>query len=1061
MGEIEGSYRVLQTPGTRLGAQFNAGISTLEPGQSLSGNMVSGSKSHGRGLQIRVQGLDDSQEFFDIDPKALGQALLSEVFHRGNLIESDYFGLEFQNMQMNWVWLEPTKPVVRQVRRPPNTLFRLSVKFFPPDPGQLQEEYTRYLFSLQMKRDLMESRLICTENTGALLASHLVQSEIGDYDDVADRDYLRVNKLLPYQDKVQERIMELHCRHLGQTPAESDFQILEIARKLEMYGVRFHPAADREGTKINLAVAHMGLQVFQGTTKINTFNWSKIRKLSFKRKRFLIKLHPEVHGPHQDTLEFMMASRDQCKIFWKICVEYHSFFRLFDQPLPKSKAILFTRGSSFRYSGRTQKQLVEYVRENGAKRTPYQRRNSKIRMSARSLATDVPKQSLSFNDSLRAPGSPSSATVSFHPAHISSVLPRTEQPQPQPLTALSHSPAPHQQHQHQQQQQLQSPLQATRPPSPPTEEPLKAASPSHFAFQDSVVDSPQLSPFNTKGPLCLSPSFQMSTLSLPGQTPSPLQSPILSEVGSNARLEEEEEGRRKRYPTDKAYFIAKEILTTERTYLKDLEVITVWFRSAVIKENAMPEGLMTLLFSNIDPIYEFHRGFLKELDQRLALWEGRSNAHVKGDYQRIGDVMLRNMCSLKEFTSYLQKHDEVLTELEKATKRLKKLETVYKEFELQKVCYLPLNTFLLKPIQRLMHYKLILERLCKHYSPAHRDHDDCKEALKEVAEIATQLQSSLIRLENFQKLTELQRDLIGIENLTAPGREFIREGCLYKLTKKGLQQRMFFLFSDMLLYTSKGVTATNQFKVHGQLPLHGMILIVLDAPVEESENEWSVPHCFTIYSAQRTIVVAASSKVEMGKWIEDLNLAIDMAKKSQEKSSIFLDAGLSDRSNLFGSPAVSPELPPRYLLGQGQRPNTITHVCWYRNQNLSLTDYLRMNQNQLSGYLLRKFKNSNGWQKLWVVFTNFCLFFYKTHQDDFPLASLPLLGYTVSTPEESDSIHKEYVFKLQFKSHVYFFRAESEYTFERWMEVIKSAASTTGRMSLLIPKGGPMEMNGK
>lgn len=89
---------------------------------------------------------------------------------------------------------------------------------------------------------------------------------------------------------------------------------------------------------------------------------------------------------------------------------------------------LVTANSSV--SGRTQKQLVEYVRENGAKRTPYQRfvplwgsdlfvfdipagvwsekclhsdhnsaaqhslfrRNSKIRMSARSLATDVPKQ---------------------------------------------------------------------------------------------------------------------------------------------------------------------------------------------------------------------------------------------------------------------------------------------------------------------------------------------------------------------------------------------------------------------------------------------------------------------------------------------------------------------------------------------------------------------------------------------------------------------------------------------------------------------------------------------
>uniref|UniRef100_A0A673ZAX0 FERM, ARHGEF and pleckstrin domain-containing protein 2 n=1 Tax=Salmo trutta TaxID=8032 RepID=A0A673ZAX0_SALTR len=986
MGEIEGSYRAIQTPGTRLGAQFNAGISTLEPGQSLSDALGPGGRSPGRGLQLRVQGLDDSQEFYNLESRADGQTLLSDVFRRSNLMESDYFGLEFQNMQMSWNWtiVRWSFNVCLFVSGPMNTLFRLSVKFFPPDPGQLQEEYTRYLFSLQMKRDLLEGKLSCTENTASLLASHLLQSEIGDYDDVADRDFLKLNKLLPNQERIQERIMELHHRHLGQTPADSDFQVLEIARKLEMYGVRFHPAADREGTKINLAVAHIGLQVFQGNTKINTFNWSKIRKLSFKRKRFLIKLYPEVHGPHQDTLEFQMVSRDQCKIFWKNCVEHHSFFRLLDQPQPKSKAILFSRGSSFRYSGRTQKQLVEYVKDSGARRTPYQRRNSKVRMSTRSLAPDVPKQ-------------------------VSGI------------TRLMHlSPG-------------------------------------------SSMDSPQLSPFSSKSsPLCLSPSFQMSTLSLPGagQVPSPLQSPILSEVGTNRLEEEEEEGRRKRYPTDKAYFIAKEILTTERTYLKDLEVITVWFRSAVIKENAMPEGLMALLFSNIDPIYEFHRGFLKEIDQRLALWSGRSNAHVKGDYQRIGDVMLRNMCALKEFTSYLQKHDEVLTELEKATKRLKKLETVYKEFELQKVCYLPLNTFLLKPIQRLMHYKLILERLCKHYSPDHPDHNNCREALKEVAEMATQLQSSLIRLENFQKLSELQRDLIGIENLTAPGREFIREGCLYKLTKKGLQQRMFFLFSDQLLYTSKGVTATNQFKVHGQLPLHGMI-------VEESENEWSVPHCFTIYSAQRTIVVAASSKVEMGKWIEDLNMAIEMAKKSQEKSDLFLDPGLCDRSNR-SSDEVSLEQESEDDMSSSRnsldkqthhRANSTMHVCWHRNTSVSMSDHSLAVENQLSGYLLRKFKNSNGWQKLWVVFTNFCLFFYKTHQDDFPLASLPLLGYTVSSPGESDSIHKEYVFKLQFKSHVYFFRAESEYTFERWMEVIKSAASATGRMSLLIPKG-PLQMNG-
>ncbi|XP_055673409.1 FERM, ARHGEF and pleckstrin domain-containing protein 2 isoform X7 [Falco peregrinus] len=934
MGEIEGTYRVLQTPGSRLGVQKNAGVSTLEPGQNLSTAVASSpAKMHERDLPIKIKMLDNTVEVLDIESKYYGQTLLTEVYKHLNLIESDYFGIEFQNIQSYWIWLEPMKPVIKQVRRPKTTMLRLAVKFFPPDPGQLQEEYTRYLFALQIKRDLAEERLTCSDNTAALLVSHLLQSEIGDFDESEDREHLKTNQYLPNQERIEGKILEFHRKHVGQTPAESDFQVLEIARKLEMYGIRFHLASDREGTKINLAVSHMGVLVFQGNTKINTFNWSKVRKLSFKRKRFLIKLHPEVCGPYQDTLEFLLGSRDECKNFWKICVEYHTFFRLFDQPKPKAKAVFFTRGSSFRYSGRTQKQLVDYIKDSGMKKTPYERRHSKVRASTRASNTDMPKQSVPFTEGLRTPGSPASAAAPFHSVHASAI--------PTPILPIFAETSP---------SSVDPRAPYTRNPEKNTAVPAEEAGrklmqqPGSPMLQGLRVDHPQLSSIMLKCPLGLNPAFQVN-LNAAGHGPS-LLSPVLSDAGG-ARIEEDDEMKRKRYPTDKAYFIAKEILATERTYLKDLEVITVWFRSAVIKENAMPEGLMTLLFSNIDPIYEFHRGFLKEIEQRLSLWEGKTNAHVKGDYQRIGDVMLRNMRTLKEFTSYLQKHDEVLTELEKATKRLKKLEMVYKDFELQKVCYLPLNTFLLKPIQRLMHYKLILARLCKHYTAEHRDFADCRNALKEVTEMTSQLQQSLIRLENFQKLTELQHDLIGIDNLTAPDREFIREGCLYKLTKKGLQQRMFFLFSDMLLYTSKGVTGTNQFKIHGHLPLHGMLLIVLDPPVEESENEWAVPHCFTIYSAQKTIVVAASTRLEMGKWMEDLNMAIEMAKKSTEKSDMLLENSVCNRSNR-SSDEVSLEQESEDDIHSSRssldrqshhRANTTMHVCWYRNTSVSMTDH--------------------------------------------------------------------------------------------------------------------------
>lgn len=43
-------------------------------------------------------------------------------------------------------------------------------------------------------------------------------------------------------------------------------------------------------------------------------------------------------------------------------------------------------------------------------------------------------------------------------------------------------------------------------------------------------------------------------------------------------------------------------------------------------------------------------------------------------------------------------------------------------------------------------------------------------ALADVSEVVEQLQGSLIKMENFQKLLELKKDLIGIDNLVVPGR---------------------------------------------------------------------------------------------------------------------------------------------------------------------------------------------------------------------------------------------------------------------------------------------------
>uniref|UniRef100_A0A674DZ91 FERM, ARHGEF and pleckstrin domain-containing protein 1 n=1 Tax=Salmo trutta TaxID=8032 RepID=A0A674DZ91_SALTR len=968
----------------RLEAQETLGISTLDPGHRPP------TMPPGRHVTIKVRMLDDTEEVFDIS--------VSSVCSRYN-----YFPFYFL-----CVWLDLLKPIVKQLRRPKHTVLRFVVKFFPPDHAQLLEELTRYLFALQIKHDLACGRLTCNDSSAALLVSHIIQSEIGDFEESQSRQHLLNNSYIPDQMALMDKIMEFHSKNGGQTPAESDYQLLEVARRLELYGVRLHPAKDREGSKLSLAVAHTGVLVFQGHTKISAFNWSKVRKLSFKRKRFLIKLRPDLNSSYQDTLEFLMSSRDCCKVFWKICVEYHAFFRLFEEPKARPKPVLFTRGSSFRFSGRTQKQVIDYVKDSEFKKIPFE---SVSGAPGDRAEMDSPphchwKESVNAEDpsALRIKGSPS--------------IQRN----------VGHS--------------------EDRPGSGAEPGPARQPHPDHLNT-GVVSNSPHLSAFsvNSQGVVNGQKPVELCGHSPDVRQPSPLTSPLLNDAGS-VRTDDEDE----RFPTDKAYFIAKELLTTERTYLKDLEVVTVSFQDSVGKDEAMPDSLKSTIFTNFDPLYKFQSGFLREVEQRLALWEGCSNAHIKGDYQRIGDVMLKHLQGLKPLTAHLQKHSEALVELEKACRGSRRLEVLVRDFELQKVCYIPLNVFILRPLHRLMHYKQILERLCKHYPPAHVDFRDCRAALADVSEVVSQLHGSMIKMENFQKLLELMKDLIGIDNLVTPGREFLRLGCLSKLSGKGLQQRMFFLFNDVLLYTSRGMTATNQFKVHGQLPLYGMT-------IRESEDEWGVPHAFTLVGQRQSVVVAASSLSEMEKWMEDINMAIVLAETINGPTSDRLASSLTDNKSLTEDSCAEAESEDDLMASRTSlerqaphRGNTTVHVCWHRNTSVSMVDFSVAVENQLSGNLLRKFKNSNGWQKLWVVFTNFSLFFYKTHEDDYPLASLPLLGYSVTIPTESENIHKDYVFKLHFKSHVYYFRSESEYNFERWMEVIRSATVSASHTRILSRK---------
>lgn len=80
---------------------------------------------------------------FHSQAKTTGSELINLVYQYLKLIESDYFGLEYVDIKGKKCWLDYDKPVSKQITSDSKLIF--CVKFYTPDPGQLEEEYTRYV----------------------------------------------------------------------------------------------------------------------------------------------------------------------------------------------------------------------------------------------------------------------------------------------------------------------------------------------------------------------------------------------------------------------------------------------------------------------------------------------------------------------------------------------------------------------------------------------------------------------------------------------------------------------------------------------------------------------------------------------------------------------------------------------------------------------------------------------------------------------------------------------------------------------------------------------------
>ncbi|TKS73427.1 FERM domain-containing protein 5 [Collichthys lucidus] len=284
--------------------------------------------------------------FGQLSRDAKGQYLFDLICHHLNLLEKDYFGIRY---------VDPDK------QRPPFTMC-LRVKFYPPEPAALKEEITRYLVFLQIKRDLYHGRLLCKTSDAAMLAAHILQAEIGDYDPGKHPEgYSSKFQFFPkHSEKLERRISDLHKTELiGQTPETSERNFLQKAQMLETYGVDPHPCKDVSGNAAFLAFTPFGFVVLQGNKRVHFLKWNEVTKLKFEGKTFHVYANQK--EDEKIILTYFAPTPEACKHLWKCGVENQAFYKLekSSQVRTVSSSNLFFKGSRFRYSGRVAKEVME------------------------------------------------------------------------------------------------------------------------------------------------------------------------------------------------------------------------------------------------------------------------------------------------------------------------------------------------------------------------------------------------------------------------------------------------------------------------------------------------------------------------------------------------------------------------------------------------------------------------------------------------------------------------------------------------------------------------------
>ncbi|XP_043549662.1 kalirin isoform X3 [Chiloscyllium plagiosum] len=348
-------------------------------------------------------------------------------------------------------------------------------------------------------------------------------------------------------------------------------------------------------------------------------------------------------------------------------------------------------------------------------------------------------------------------------------------------------------------------------------------------------------------------------------------------------------------------YVLNELVQTEKDYVKDLGVVVEGFMKT-IEDKGVPDdmkGKEKIVFGNIHQIYDWHNSyFLGELEKSLQEPERLAELFIKHE-RRLGMYVV--YCQNKPKSEYI----------------VAEYDAFFEEIKQELGQRLSLSDFLIKPIQRITKYQLLIKDFLKYSEKAGLE---CSE-IEKAADVMYLVPKRCNDMMNLGRLEDFDGKITAQGKLLQQDTFYVTEQDSGVLSRS--KERRVFLFEQIVIFSellNKG-SSTPRYQFKNSIKMSYLNI------EENVENELCKFALISRGTSERFILQAPSIEVWQA-WVQDINQVLDaqrnflnalqspieyMKKESGSQSLVKTQASRIPQPKIraLSTPQVGSEKPPK------------------------------------------------------------------------------------------------------------------------------------------------------